>query len=623
MSDNYHDRELPECWDRPSPETQSCLFSDPTDQVLAELRVSRDEVKRWRERRWVSFDIDAMETLDWISSGEIQFVRDVARSGLLDAQINALFSSLPSPYRYSPGTLAYSFAYGWVVPSKDSPFEVIDRKISYWLEHLAEKHDVDRLESLSRSIARQLERIRAEIEEDVDDVEELTDLNVELAEVLVDNATTELVLDGVTAINPEVAQALAEFGGRISLNGLTSVDAELADEFAKFKATSLCLDGVASLSTEAAAALANFNGDHLSLIGLREFAPYALSAFRRHLRLGISIVPLDLTEALSTFKARGLYLDAVTDLNVELAQVLSARNRDVLSLNGVSEITDQVALALTKFKGDQLSLCGLASMEVSVAEALAAFRGKWLLLNGITTLSEDAAQRLSICKASKQLNGIERIHGEMASIFSKDKGPCLYIQGVSQLDANDANHISEYEGSVLALSGLTDLDVDVATALAKFRGDSLHLDGLTGMDVDVAAALASYGGRWLLLDSIVDIDLNVARILATFQVERLSLGSEVVEILQRLPDLILVAATSGSQCIVRILLDAKVNSELRDEAGDTALHIAARKGHSTIVRLLLEHNASRTSVNAAGETPYSCAVKSGDAATIELLADEA
>ncbi len=621
MANSYHDPELPRCWERPWPELQSCLFSDPTDQVLANLKVSRDEVKRWRERSWVSFDIDETDALDWFRSGEIEFVRDVARSGLLDAQINELFASLPTPYRFAPQTLAYNFAYGWVVPSSDAPFEVIETNVAHWLEHLAEKHDIERLEELSDSIARHLELIQAE--EEGESEEGLTDLNVELAESLVNGTRTELVLDGLTALEVNVAEALAVFKGSVSLNGLTELEVALVEVLATFNAKSLSLDGVINLSVETAEALARFKGNQLSLSGVSDLtvtAVHALAPFKGQLYLNNVKMSLELAEALGMLKARGLHLDFGSELSVEVAQALATRTRNELSLDGLTDLNADVAQALARFKGDQLSLCGLVNLEVEVADALAAYEGKWLLLNGITGLSALAAQRLSMCKANMQLNGMDGLDGDIATLLSKGRGTCLYLEGVATMDTTVAKAIAAFEGGVLRLSGLTEVDVEVAHALASFVGGSLHLDGLTDLDVDVAAALSRFTGSWLLLDGIANVDIEVARVLARFQVERVSLSSEVIDTLHGHPDLLLDAASNGCQCIVRILLNGRENiSELRNEVGDTSLHIAARRGNSAIVKLLLEHKANPTSVNEAGQTPFECAVECGDVATIELL----
>ena len=57
--------------------------------------------------------------------------------------------------------------------------------------------------------------------------------------------------------------------------------------------------------------------------------------------------------------------------------------------------------------------------------------------------------------------------------------------------------------------------------------------------------------------------------------------------------------------IVRLLLDANIDVEARDDAGQqTALHYAAQYGHSEILReLILEHNANMFAQNHTGKTP--------------------
>lgn len=151
---------LPECWSRPTPDVQRTLFSDATDQVLAALKVSRDDVKRWQSHGWISFDIDKTDSLDWSHGSEIEFVRNIARSGLLDAQIDSLLESLPKPYRFSSQDIAYHFTLGWVAPTRDDPFDVIENNLNDWIDDLAERREVQRLEQ----IAEQLEELGSEEE---------------------------------------------------------------------------------------------------------------------------------------------------------------------------------------------------------------------------------------------------------------------------------------------------------------------------------------------------------------------------------------------------------------------------------------------------------------------------
>jgi hypothetical protein len=157
-----YDPELPKCWERPTSDLQAYLFGDSTEDVLATLKVSRDDVKRWKAKGWVSFNIDEMDSLDWAYSHEIEFVRDVARSGLLDAQIDSLLEPLPKPYRFSPHDTAYSFVFGWVVPARDDPFEVIENNLDDWIGDLADRGDLDRLQQIADKIAEQIEALQTE-----------------------------------------------------------------------------------------------------------------------------------------------------------------------------------------------------------------------------------------------------------------------------------------------------------------------------------------------------------------------------------------------------------------------------------------------------------------------------
>lgn len=159
-----HELELPECWSRPTPDLQRTLFSEATDQVLASLKVSRDDVLRWQANGWISFSIDEMDGLDWPHANEIEFVRNVARSGLLIAQINSLLELLPKPFRFSCPAVAYHFIFGWVVPTRDDPFDVIEANLDDWLDDLAEQGDAKRLQQIAEKITAQIEELDSKME---------------------------------------------------------------------------------------------------------------------------------------------------------------------------------------------------------------------------------------------------------------------------------------------------------------------------------------------------------------------------------------------------------------------------------------------------------------------------
>ena len=139
---------------------QSTLFPDELPDVLATLRVSADDLTRWHTRGWVSFGPDLSLGLESWHVNEIRFVRDVVRSGLLDAQIEHLFRQLPRPMNFDPATVAYSFSLGWVMvnpPEELDPDEVMPEHIGDWLVTMADAGELEQLIALRDRIEGLLE----------------------------------------------------------------------------------------------------------------------------------------------------------------------------------------------------------------------------------------------------------------------------------------------------------------------------------------------------------------------------------------------------------------------------------------------------------------------------------
>jgi hypothetical protein len=136
-------------WVRPSQVFQLSLFPDERDEFLARAMVSQDELERWRKLGWISFDAREKDEFQTSEGNEILFVRNLARSGLSDAQITELLSELPKPYSYPPTRTAYSFEYGWVQPdctlSDEDVNGLIEEGWEDWLKALASRGEVDEL----------------------------------------------------------------------------------------------------------------------------------------------------------------------------------------------------------------------------------------------------------------------------------------------------------------------------------------------------------------------------------------------------------------------------------------------------------------------------------------------
>ena len=145
--------------------SQLDLYQRNREEVLAIARVSLDDLERWRAKGWISFDAAEFETLDEPLLHEIVFVRNLARSGLPDAQIDGLLRELVSPYRYDPTRTAYSFAFGWVqIPALPDSSEVdvfFREHMSTWVFDKAVGGEFALLEELRDTIMFKIAEVRA------------------------------------------------------------------------------------------------------------------------------------------------------------------------------------------------------------------------------------------------------------------------------------------------------------------------------------------------------------------------------------------------------------------------------------------------------------------------------
>ena len=162
---------LPKCWQRPSKDCQPTFFSEPVEEMLAELRVSRDDLRRWKQQGWLSFDVDAADRIDLPQEKEIRFLRHLVLAGLGICQIERLLTGLPMPYCYDLDSTAYHYAHGWVTPATEKPFDVVDAQVEEWLSHLADNGDVGRLKELADEIAEHIESME-KADEETDEVDE-------------------------------------------------------------------------------------------------------------------------------------------------------------------------------------------------------------------------------------------------------------------------------------------------------------------------------------------------------------------------------------------------------------------------------------------------------------------
>ena len=207
-------------------------------------------------------------------------------------------------------------------------------------------------------------------------LQSVTELSVEVAQVLSQYSKGDLRLYRVRAITPEVARALApatKKGVTLSL-GLTTITPEVARELAAHTRGMLALDALREISVEVARELAKFRGK-LTLNGLRTLSRE---------------VAIELAKHRSKFTLFGL-----TEISDEAAEALS-HHRSTMLLNGLTKLTS-VPLTITMLKSNDgfLNLSKVEALSDEVVQILAEYQGsRPIRLTGLTELSEANAARL-------------------------------------------------------------------------------------------------------------------------------------------------------------------------------------------------------------------------------------
>jgi len=117
-------------------------------------------MRRWKAAGLLSFDVtldSEVDEFDDPKTHELQFIRDLVRSGLSDSQIEWLLVQLPKPYSFNPDRIAFSFRHGWVNAAivQPDPDEIIEEYLNAWLDD----QDEDELRELMERIATRLESL--------------------------------------------------------------------------------------------------------------------------------------------------------------------------------------------------------------------------------------------------------------------------------------------------------------------------------------------------------------------------------------------------------------------------------------------------------------------------------
>lgn len=158
--------DLPDCFQRPRrlSSHQSSLFREPFHQALAKLKLSVDEVRRWADAGWLSFNPDELSEVaehgDEVTL-ELGFVSDLVRSGVSDSQLQCLIAEVGLPLSFNPHLVVWSFRYGWVEPA-DEEVPVLgssESQLEACRDWVSQEEDVVSLEALKDQICSRLNEL--------------------------------------------------------------------------------------------------------------------------------------------------------------------------------------------------------------------------------------------------------------------------------------------------------------------------------------------------------------------------------------------------------------------------------------------------------------------------------
>lgn len=325
-----------------------------------------------------------------------------------------------------------------------------------------------------------------------------------------------LFLDGLTSLSPTVARQLAAHDGTLSLCGITDLTPQTAKALAAVKGT-LFLDELGAptvtsetnaLITEVAAALSNHKGD-LSLNGLRTLTPDAASALANHqgrLRLGeLSELPLECTEALARHQGP-LCVAKVTCLSPSLVEKFLAQG-NLPDISAVTSLTPETAAALAKYHG-QLNMPLIRGLDAETATALVAHQGG-LSLPGLSEVSEPVANILAGYPGFLTLGAMKTLPPSLVRHYVQKEGLGLLpdLTRVDVLSAASATELAAHPGPLI-LPAITSLPLDTAKALAP-HAHALTLPAIISVSSELAKVLSSHRGD-LSLPSLAEITPQTA-----------------------------------------------------------------------------------------------------------------
>lgn len=202
-----------------------------------------------------------------------------------------------------------------------------------------------------------------------------------------------------------------------------------------------------------------------------------------------------------------LFLNGVTELDVDRARVLAASPHDRIFLPDVTELSPEAAAVLASAQ-HELFLDGLRTISTETARALGSGRSERLSLNGLTNLSRDAAAALAELDGSLHLTGLAAADVETLRALAGWKGwneQVILHLGLVDPSEDDLRTLATIGGWGVALDQIRELTPDRARALATIVRPSLSLNGVTSMSDEVAEVMAGWRAKFLELNRLQEL----------------------------------------------------------------------------------------------------------------------
>jgi len=128
------------------------------EEFIADMSVSADQMGSWHRKEWLSFNPLTLADYEEKERFEVIFIRGLTRSGLSDAMINGMLSSLEKPYCYDPSKPFFPFVENrWISLPEQDPADVTNK----YVDELVETQDWDALRELRKKISQALENAGA------------------------------------------------------------------------------------------------------------------------------------------------------------------------------------------------------------------------------------------------------------------------------------------------------------------------------------------------------------------------------------------------------------------------------------------------------------------------------